>query len=115
MEYKGIVKGNVVVLEAGVTLPEGLQVNIIPVKEPQPGSPAALLEVWGSDDVPADAWDAVEQALEELDRTDSGKTAAENPGDACALLQHSGCDARSCRDLWDNRCPGSFWLPYWTE
>jgi hypothetical protein len=68
--YKSIVKGNVVVLEAGVTLPEGLQVDIAPVKEPQPGSPAALLEVWGSDDVPDDAWDAVEQALEELDRTD---------------------------------------------
>ena len=70
MGYKGIVKGNVVVLEEGVTLPEGLQVDIVPVKEPQPGSPAALLGVWGSDDVPDDAWDAVEKALEDLDRTD---------------------------------------------
>ena len=70
MGYKGTVKGNVVVLEAGVTLPEGLQVDIVPVKAPQPGSPAALLEVWGADDVPDDAWEAVEQALEDLDRTD---------------------------------------------
>ena len=69
MGYRGTVKGNVVVLEEGVMLPEGLQVDIVPVEEPQPGSPAALLEVWGSD-VPDDAWDAVEKALEELDRTD---------------------------------------------
>ena len=73
MRYKGTVKGNVVVLEEGVRLPEGLQVDIVPVKEPQPGSPSALLEVWGSDDVPGDAWDAVEKALEELDRTDKEK------------------------------------------
>jgi hypothetical protein len=70
MGYKGIVKGNVVVLEEGVTLPEGLQVEIVPVKGPQPGNPSALLEVWGSDDVPDDAWDAVEKSLEALDRTD---------------------------------------------
>ena len=70
MGYKGIVKGNVVVLEEGVTLQEGLQVDVIPVKEPQSGSPAALLEVWSADDVPDDAWDAVEQALADLDRTD---------------------------------------------
>jgi hypothetical protein len=44
-------------------------VDVIPVQEPQPGSPAALLEVWGSD-VPDEAWDAVEKAIEELDRTD---------------------------------------------
>ncbi len=70
MGYRGTVKGNVVILDEGVSLPEGLQVDIVPVKEPQPGSPAALLEVWGSDDVPDDVWDAVEKALEELDRTD---------------------------------------------
>ena len=73
MGYRGTVKGNVVILDEGVMLPEGLQVDIVPVKEPQPGSPAALLEVWGSDDVPDDAWDAVEQALEELDRTDKAQ------------------------------------------
>ena len=70
MGYRGTVKGNVVILDEGVSLPEGLQVDIVPVKEPQPGSPAALLEVWGSDDVPDDVWDAVEKALEELDHTD---------------------------------------------
>jgi hypothetical protein len=70
MGYRGTVKGNVVILDEGVMLPEGLQVDIVPVKEPQPGSPSALLEVWGSDDVPDDAWVAVEEALEELDRTD---------------------------------------------
>lgn len=69
MGYRGTVKGNVVVLEEGVMLPEGLQVDIVPVEERPPGSPAALLEVWGSD-VPDDAWNAVEKALEELDRTD---------------------------------------------
>jgi hypothetical protein len=69
MGYRGTVKGNVVVLEEGVMLPEGLQVNIVPVEEPQPGNPAALLEVWGSD-LPDDIWDAVEMAIEELDRTD---------------------------------------------
>ena len=70
MGYKGRVKGNVVVLEEGVILPEGLLVDIVPVKELKPGSPAALLEVWGSDDIPDDAWDAVEKALEEFDRID---------------------------------------------
>ncbi len=70
MGYRGTVKGNVVILDEGVRLPEGLQVDIVPVKEPQPGSPAALLEVWGSDDVPDDVWDAVEKAIEEIDRTD---------------------------------------------
>jgi hypothetical protein len=70
MGYRGTVKGNVVVLEAGVRLLEGLRVDIVPVQEPQAGSPAALLEVWGCDDVPAEVWDAVEKALEELDRTD---------------------------------------------
>ncbi|WP_179137922.1 hypothetical protein [Candidatus Entotheonella palauensis] len=59
------------VLEEGVVLQEGLQVDIVPVEEPQPGSPAALLEVWGSD-VPHDIWDAVEMAIEELDRIDKG-------------------------------------------
>jgi hypothetical protein len=47
-------------------LPEGLPVDIVPVKEPQPGSPAALLEVWSSNDVPDDAWEAVEKALAHL-------------------------------------------------
>ena len=70
MGYKGTVKGNVVVLEEGVQLPEGLQVDIVPVEGLKPGSPAALLEVWASDDIPDEAWDAVEKALEELDRID---------------------------------------------
>jgi hypothetical protein len=69
MGYRGTVKGNVVILEEGVTLPEGLQVDIVPVDALPPGSPAALLEVWGSD-VPEDVWNDVEKALEELDRTD---------------------------------------------
>jgi hypothetical protein len=70
MGYRGTVKGNVVILDEGVRLPEGLQVDIVPVEEPRPGSSAALLEVWGSDDVPDDARDTVEEALEEHDRTD---------------------------------------------
>jgi len=69
MSYKGVVKGNVVLLEEGVTLPEGTQVEVTPVTKPPKGSPAALLEVWGSD-VPDDAWDAVEKAVEELDCAD---------------------------------------------
>jgi hypothetical protein len=69
MGYRGTVKGNVVVLEEGVTLPEGLQVDVVPVEESRKGSPAALLEVWGSD-VHDDIWDAVDMAIEELDRTD---------------------------------------------
>jgi hypothetical protein len=69
MVYKGIVKGKVVVLEEGMTLPEDTQVEVVPVQAPRPGSPAALLEVWGSD-VPATVWDAVEKAVEALDRTD---------------------------------------------
>ncbi len=65
--YKGIVKGHVVVLEAGVALPEGLHVDVMPVSELRQGNPAALLDVWGSD-VPEEGWDAVEQAVEQLDR-----------------------------------------------
>jgi hypothetical protein len=69
MVYKGIVKGKVVVLEEGMTLPEDTQVEVVPVQAPQPGSPAALLEVWGSD-VPEAVWDEVEKVIEALDRTD---------------------------------------------
>jgi hypothetical protein len=69
MVYKGIVKGKVVVLEEGMTLPEDTQVEVVPVQAPRPGSPDALLEVWGSD-VPDAVWDAVEKAIEALDRTD---------------------------------------------
>ena len=69
MVYKGIVKGKVVVLEEGMTLPEDTQVEVVPVQAPRPGSPAALLEVWGSD-VPDAVWDTVEKAIEALDRTD---------------------------------------------
>jgi hypothetical protein len=69
MVYKGIVKGKVVVLEEGVTLPEDTQVEVVPVQVPRPGSPAALLEVWGSD-VPDAVWDTVEMAIEALDRSD---------------------------------------------
>lgn len=69
MGYNGIVRGNVVLLEGGVTLPEGTRVEVTPVTEPPKGSPAALLEVWGSD-VPDDGWDAVEKAVEELDFAD---------------------------------------------
>ena len=66
MAYRGVVKGDVVVLEEGITLPEGIQVEVTPITELPKGSPAALLEVWGSD-VPDDGWDAVEKAVEELD------------------------------------------------
>jgi hypothetical protein len=69
MVYKGVVKGKVVVLEEGVTLPEDTQVEVVPLQAPRPGSPAALLEVWGSD-VPEAVWDTVEKAIEALDRTD---------------------------------------------
>ena len=69
MVYKGIVKGKVVVLDEGMTLPEDTQVEVVPVQAPRPGSPAALLEVWGSD-VPDAIWDTVEKAIEVLDRTD---------------------------------------------
>ena len=62
MGYRGIVKGNVVLLAEGVTLPEGTAVEVTPVGEPLPGSPAALLHVWGSD-VPDEAWDAVEPVM----------------------------------------------------
>ncbi len=69
MGYRGVVKGHVVVLEEGVALQEGTQVEVTPIIEPTQGSPAALLEVWGSD-VPDEGWDAVERAVEELDRAD---------------------------------------------
>jgi hypothetical protein len=69
MVYKGIVKGKVVVLEEGMSLPEDTQVEVVPVQAPRPGSPAALLEVWGSD-VPDAIWDVVEKAIEALDRSD---------------------------------------------
>jgi hypothetical protein len=69
MVYKGIVKGKVVVLDEGMTLPEGTQVEVVAIQTPRPGSPAALLEVWGSD-VPDAVWDTVEKAIEALDYTD---------------------------------------------
>jgi len=69
MGYRGIVKDHVVVLDEDVTLQEGTLVEVTPVKELPSGSPAALLEVWGSD-VPDEAWDAVERAVEELDHAD---------------------------------------------
>ena len=69
MGYRGIVKGNVVLLAEGVMLPEGTEVEVTPVGEPLPGSPAALLHVWGSD-VPDEAWDAIEKVIEGLDSAD---------------------------------------------
>jgi hypothetical protein len=69
MVYKGTVKGKVVALEEGMTLPEDTQVEIVPVQAPRLGSPAALLEVWDSD-VPDAIWDTVEKAIEALDCTD---------------------------------------------
>ena len=69
MDCHGVVKGNVVVLEQGTPFPEGTHVKITPLHEMRKGSSAALLEVWGSD-VPDDAWEAVEQAIEEIDRAD---------------------------------------------
>jgi hypothetical protein len=69
MVYKGIVKGKVVVLAGGMMLPENTQVEVVPVQVPRPGSPAALLEVWGFD-VPDAVWDTVEKAIEALDCTD---------------------------------------------
>jgi hypothetical protein len=69
MGYRGVVKGNLVVLEEGIALPEGTPVEVTPTMELPKGSPAALLEVWGSD-VPGERWDAVEKAVEELDHAD---------------------------------------------
>lgn len=69
MGYRGVVKGNVVVLEEGIVLPEGTRVEVTPVAELPKGSPTALLEVWGSN-VPDHGWDTVEKAVEELDRAD---------------------------------------------
>ncbi len=75
MMYKGVVKHNVILLEEGAILPEGTQVEVTLIEELPKGSPAALLEVWGSD-VPDEGWDAVERAVEALDR--SGRTAIHN-------------------------------------
>jgi len=67
--YRGIVKGQVIVLEEGVTLQGGMLVEVIPITRLPRVGPAALLEVWNSD-VPDESWDAVEKAVEELDRAD---------------------------------------------
>ncbi len=69
MGYRGIVRGNLVVLEEGVRLAEGTQVEVTPIMRAAKGSPAALLKVWGSD-VPDEGWDAVEKAVTEIDRND---------------------------------------------
>ena len=71
MGYRGVVKGNVVVLAEGGTLPEGTPVEVTPLEAPARGTSAALLEVWGSE-VLEYGWDAVERAVDELDRTDRG-------------------------------------------
>jgi hypothetical protein len=69
MGYRGIVKNHVIVLDESIALQEGTLVEVTLVKELPSGSPGTLLEVWGSD-VPNEAWDAVEKAVEELDRAD---------------------------------------------
>ena len=69
MTYRGVVKRNAVVLEEGILLPEGIQVEVVPLTEFPQGSPAALLQVWGSD-LPDEAWAEVEKAIEELDAAD---------------------------------------------
>ncbi len=69
MGYRGVVKGGLVVLENAVELAEGTQVEVTPIVTAAKGSPAALLKVWGSD-VPDEGWDAVERAVEEVDRSD---------------------------------------------
>ncbi len=69
MGYRGIVRGNLVVLEEGVRLADGTQVEVTPIPRAAKGNPAALLKVWGSD-VPVEGWDAVEKAVEEVDHKD---------------------------------------------
>lgn len=69
MGYRGVVKGNLIVLEEGIKLPEGTQVEVTPVGGPEKGSPGAMLEVWGSD-VPYEIWDVVEKAVDEIDHAD---------------------------------------------
>jgi len=71
MTYKGFVKGNVIVLEGDVRLPEGCEVEVaVPaeITRPKKGSKAALLEVAGTD-IP-EAWEEVERIVEEHDRLD---------------------------------------------
>ena len=69
MSYRGVVKGDCVVFEHGIKLPEGTPVDVTPIAVRVKGTPSALLEVWGSD-VPDEAWDAVETAVAELDHAD---------------------------------------------
>jgi hypothetical protein len=87
MGYRGIVKGNVVLLAEGVTLPEGTEVEVTPVGEPLPGSPAALLHVWGSD-IPDEAWDALEKVIEELDSADREYDVTDSQLSPLHLRQH---------------------------
>ena len=70
-------KNHVVVLDEGITLQEGTLVEVTLVEEMPKGSPGALLEVWGSD-VSDEAWDALEKAVEELDRADREYKRKEN-------------------------------------
>ena len=42
MGYRGIVQGDVVLLAAGVTLPEGTEVDVTPLGEPLPGKPGRV-------------------------------------------------------------------------
>lgn len=45
MQYRGKVKGGVVVLESGVSLPEGADVNVEPVGQARPSAPN-LPNIW---------------------------------------------------------------------
>ncbi len=69
MGYRGIVRGDVVVLKTKNVFPDGTEVEVTPASALSPGTPAALLEVWGSE-LPDDVWAAVEQAVLDLDRAD---------------------------------------------
>jgi len=69
MGYRGIVRGDVVVLKNKNVFPDGTEVEVSPAPALPPGTPAALLEVWGSE-LPGDVWGVLEQAVLDLDRAD---------------------------------------------
>jgi len=92
--YRGIVKGQVIVLEESVTLQEGTPVEVIPIIRSPKGGPAALLEVWSSD-VPDEGWEAVERAVEELDRADREYERKQSQGGPLHFSrQRGGTDSR---------------------
>lgn len=66
--YHGVVRGGVVQLDAGVSLADGTEVNVIPAEKPVPNGPALVAALAAGPHVPKEWVDELERLIREGER-----------------------------------------------